>query len=201
MKEKLNEVITCKQGLGWLQVDENENFKVQDSSLSIQQWPSSTHAELAAIWVTLLITPIDAKVKIYTDSVAAIEMIKKGDIIKTNKEWLKQKNYNLLLKIIETKQSKNLDLELIKVKGHSENKWNNEADRLAKIGLNAPELYIQNIDKNSRLRYNMFWNKSLIEMPTRKFIKDLEETKIAAEWKVSSIASLLKTSKTLQKWD
>ena len=200
-KEKLDEVITCKQGLGWLQVDENENFKVQDGSLSIQQWPSSTCAELAAIWVTLLITPIDAKVKIYTDSAAAIEMVKKGDIIKTNKEWLKQKNYNLLLKIIETKQSKNLDLELIKVKGHSENKWNNEADRLAKIGLNAPELYIQNIDKNSRLRYNMFWNKSLIEMPTRKFIKDLEETKIAAEWKVSSIASLLETSEKLQKWD
>ena len=38
-------------------------------------------------------------------------------------------------------------------------------------------------------------------MPTRKFIKDLEETKIAAEWKVSSIASLLETSEKLQKWD
>ena len=82
-KEK---VITCKQGLGWLQVDENENFKVQDGSLSIQQWSSLTCAELAAIWVTLLITPIDAKVKIYTDSVAAIEMVKKEDINKTNKE-------------------------------------------------------------------------------------------------------------------
>ncbi|CAG8757641.1 23076_t:CDS:2, partial [Gigaspora margarita] len=43
-----------------------------------------------------------------------------------------QKNYNLLLKILDTKRSKNLKVELIKVKEYNNNYWNDRVDKLAK---------------------------------------------------------------------
>ncbi len=45
------------------------------------------------------------------------------------------KNNSLINQIIDCCKMKELKLELIKVKGHSSNIWNNRADQLAKEGL------------------------------------------------------------------
>src|SRR5260363_3524 len=156
-KESSERGKSCKQGLGWIQVDKERKKIIQKGNLSIQDWPSSTKTELAAIWVVLLITPQDSEVKIYTDSAAAILGINVSKRFRSNKEWLRQKNYNLLLKILDTKCSKNLKMELIKVKGHSNNYWNDKVDELAKEGQEAPLLIVQNTEVSSRIRYNIYW--------------------------------------------
>ena len=42
-------------------------------SSKIENWPSSTRAEVAAILITLLLCPVGIKVTIYTDSQASID--------------------------------------------------------------------------------------------------------------------------------
>src|SRR5260363_164786 len=191
---------SCKQGLEWIQVDKEGKKMIQKGNLSIQDWLSSTRTELAAIWVVLLITPQDSEVKIYTDSAAAILGINASKRFRSNKEWLRQKNYNLLLKILDTKHSKHLKVELIKVKGHSNDYWNDKVDELMKEGQEAPLLTVQNTEVSSRIRYNIYWQDKLIEMPVRKVIKEIEESRIAADWRMFSVPSWLEEKDHHHTW-
>ncbi|CAG8610525.1 16921_t:CDS:2, partial [Dentiscutata erythropus] len=50
----------------------------------------------------------------------------------------------------------------------------------------SPNLRIQEVVASSRLRYSIYWQNSLIEIPTRNFIKELEDTRSAAEWRMLS---------------
>ena len=50
----------------------------------------------------------------------------------TNRKKMKKKNYSLVINIEDIIRIKKIEIELIKVKGHSNNKWNNRADGLAK---------------------------------------------------------------------
>lgn len=68
---------------------------------------------------------------IYTDSMYNINCYKNG------KKWLKKdnlKNAPFVKAVCYLKnsiESHNYNLKILKVEGHSDNKWNNEADRLA----------------------------------------------------------------------
>ncbi|PKK64721.1 hypothetical protein RhiirC2_854112 [Rhizophagus irregularis] len=98
-------------------------FCVNDEpALSVQAnlslWPSSTRAELVAIFLVLLTDPMNAKIKIYTDSQSAIYMINNRHN-KSGRKLLKQSNSLILLKIDILLQEKKMDLVLVKVKGHS----------------------------------------------------------------------------------
>src|SRR6185437_16150658 len=199
-KEISENGMSCRQGLGWIQVGKDEKEMIQKGNLSIQGWPSSTRTELAAIWVALLLSPQDSEVKIYTDSAAAILGINGCEKHRSNKEWLRQKNYNLLLKIFDTKRIKNLKVELVKIKGHSNNYWNDRVDVLAKEGQVAPLLAVQNIELSSRIRYNMYWQNNLVEMPVRKVIKEIEDTLIAADWRMLSVSSWLEKKDYHRTW-
>ena len=58
----------------------------------------------------------------------------------------KTKNHSLINQIIDCCRTKNIDLELIKVKGYSMNYWNDKADKLVKEGLLSDlMLEVQNI--------------------------------------------------------
>ena len=98
-------------------------------------YPSLTKAELVAIFTVLLTIPEYCEVKIFTDSQAAIDGIKKSmDNINYSRKILTLHNHSTLFKILELVQGKSLNLELVKVKGHSEDIFNNQADQLAKEG-------------------------------------------------------------------
>ena len=109
-----------------------EEKVLDEGAIGTRNWPSSTKPELLAIWLVLLITPRKRKIKIYTDSAAAISGLNRGKKLKTSRQWIKEKNYDLKRSIIELLEIKELELELVKVKGHSDNKWNNRVDKLAK---------------------------------------------------------------------
>src|SRR6185436_14150211 len=87
--------------------------------------------------------PSRRKVKVFTDSATAIANIKGKSNNLSFKQHLKKKNYNLLENTKKKrKKKKELKLELVKVKEHSNNKWNIRADKLAKEGSK-----IENIDR------------------------------------------------------
>ena len=136
-----------------------------------------------AIWYVLLIIPKRRKVKVYTDSVAAIARLARTRRYKTSKNWIKEKNYDLKRSIKELCDLKEIELDLVKVKGHSDSRWNNRADNLAKEGSS-----IDNIDSiidkpppNSNV--SLCWEQTIVKMPTRQFTKDILELKTGVEWR------------------
>jgi len=95
---------------------------------------TSTIAELVAIWTAILTIPRGKKVEIYTDSNAAIRNISRGLEQIDGIKILKKKNTIWIIKIINLINMKNIQIELVKVKSHSKDKWNDKADSLAKKG-------------------------------------------------------------------
>ncbi|GES77440.1 ribonuclease H-like domain-containing protein [Rhizophagus clarus] len=116
----------------------NEPSLSAQTNLSL--WTSSTRSELVAIFMALLTSPIDAKVKIYTDS-------------------------------------------QMKVKGHSGDKMNEIADKLAKSASSSSNYFKNRFNYSNRIvRFFPVYKNIPIEYNLRKFIKTLINTKVAAEW-------------------
>jgi len=111
-----------------------EGIAIDEGSIGVRNWPSSTKPELLAIWYVLLMTPRKRKIKVHLDSLAAIKGLEKGKKIRTSRQWLKEKGYDIKKSIIELIEIKELEIDLVKVKRHRHDKWNSRADKLAKEG-------------------------------------------------------------------
>ena len=173
-------------GVGWVQVDNKEEAILDEGKVGARNWPSSTKAELLAIWYVLLIVPKKKRVKIYTDSAAAIAGVKRSKELRASKHWIKEKNADLKRSIRELVELKEIELELVKVKGHSNSKWNNLADKLAKEGGNIETLdsIIDRPPPNSNM--SLCWGHRFVEAPTRQFIKNILDLRTGAEWRHTS---------------
>src|SRR5690349_1181681 len=186
-KAKSKEEGPDRMGIGILQTDLNEQEVIEEGYARTQNWPSSTKPELLAIWLAVLATPSKKEIKVFTDSAVAIESIEKERKILTNKQWLKLNNYDLIHSIVELVKIKEIHLELEKIKSHSNNRWNDRADRLAKKGAS-----IENCDSiiyNPPLRSNvtLHWEEVLFEHPAREITKILLDLKTGADWKESKV--------------
>ena len=83
----------------------------------------------------MLTAPSRSQAHIFTDSKVAIEAIEKCMGNSKLQSWFKMKNRSLLRQIKDCCIAKSLKLLLHKVKGHSDDKWNDQADLLAKEGI------------------------------------------------------------------
>jgi ribonuclease HI len=153
-------------GAGWVQVNNKEEYVIDEGAIGARGWPSSTKAELLAIWCVVTIVPSKSKIKIYTDSAAAIASIRSNTQHITTKKRMKRKNYNLVVNIEDTIRAKELDLELVKIKGHSDNRWNSRADSIAKKRANIQDR--NEIIEEPVLRSNvtLFWKDKVVKNPT-----------------------------------
>ena len=125
VNEVTDEVII---GCGFINVNTGDLFKCGTTL-----YPSSTKAKLVAIFTALLTIPENTEIKIYMDSQVAIDGITKAlDNWYHSRLILTLHNHSILFKIIELVKGKSLVLELIKVKGYSDDVFNDEADKLAK---------------------------------------------------------------------
>ncbi|PKC12454.1 hypothetical protein RhiirA5_396918 [Rhizophagus irregularis] len=146
---------------------------------NLSLWPSSTRAELVAIFLALLTGPMNAKIKIYTDSLYMIN----NRHNKLGRKLLKQSNSLILLKIDILLQEKKMDLVLVKVKGHSGDVMNEMVDKLAKNTSNDSGYFNNRFNySNRKVRFFPTFKQIPIEYNLRKFIKTLMNTKVAAEW-------------------
>ncbi|GET51448.1 ribonuclease H-like domain-containing protein [Rhizophagus irregularis DAOM 181602=DAOM 197198] len=155
---------TVDLGTAFYTSNELGEFSVY-SCLSL--WPSSTRAEIVAIFLALLTAPENSNVTIYTDSLGAINSINSA-FNSTTRTWLKKTNNLIIIKIIMLIREASINLKLIKIKGHSGIIGNDIADKLAKKGQYKP-----------------------IEVNIRRFILKILATGEATEW------SLLKNNQEL----
>ena len=182
-------------GVGWLQVDSKEEYIIDEGFIGARGWPSSTKAELLAIWCVILIAPSESKIKIYTDSAAVIASIDNTMQYVTNRKRMKKKNYSLIIDIEDTIKTKKIEIELVKVKGHSNNRQNNRADSLAKEGANLQDIDRIVEESVTRSRVSLCWENIVIENPIRNFVKEVFSIKNNADWSCSTAIKKLETEK------
>ena len=120
--------------------EENSSLDSISFSSRIADWPSSTRAELGAIWTAVLAAPSSTKVNIFSDSQAAIDSLQNNKQARSIRNLFKIKNRSLIRQIQECCKAKNIEFSLTKVKGNSENSWNDKADKLAKVSLSSNKL-------------------------------------------------------------
>ena len=139
----------------------------------VDKWPSFTRAELIAIWTVILAIPTRTRVRIKTDSQAAIDSLNAEKSISKGSKWLNINNRTLINNITTFIRIKELDVHLIKVKAHSGILGNELADDLAKEGTNSLDLSID-VDHSSlgNVQYNPIWMFYSIEQKLQKFISN-----------------------------
>jgi len=62
----------CRMGASWVQVSKDESRLLMEGKMRIAKWPSSTKAELAAVWMVVLVVACNSKIVVKLDSAAAI---------------------------------------------------------------------------------------------------------------------------------
>jgi len=158
-----------KMGIGWVIAGDSSSCSIS-FSCRILDWPSSTRAELGAIWAALLVVPYGANVQIFSDSKAAIEGIQNFQGLTNIRSNFKAKNHSLINQILNCCKTKEIKLELVKVKGHSSNIWNDKADRLAKEGLISDLILEAQEVTTSKIRIFLIWKEKIIDTALRSFI-------------------------------
>ena len=168
--------ITTKQtmGIGWLRVKEKEHDSIINQfRASNVGWPSSTKAEILAIYTAILTTIDNSEITIFTDSKSAINQFNLYE-----KEYSQRKKYKSNQKLVWgnifylIKKCK-LSVKLIKIKAH-DGIWGNEkADELAKGGVEDKRLTTKNFEFNND--YHLIWYNHKVEKNSRKFLGMLNE--------------------------
>jgi ribonuclease HI len=176
-------VVDKRMRIGWVLADESSN-RLEDISFCsrIEDWPSSTRAELGAIWTAVLAAPRSSLVNIFTDSKAAIEGLQANRHIVSIRNIFKIKNRSLIRQIQECCKAKNITLQLNKVKGHSENLWNDKADKIAKEGLSANKIIRVKDVSTDRIRVLPKWEDKLIDCSIRSFVNITTAITYEVEW-------------------
>ena len=162
-------------GIGWLCSSVND-ITHACFFFSIQHNPSFTKAETLAILTALLVAPTRAYVRIYTDSQAALSTF--NNVIKglnlSTRKMEKLANYQAWKTIRHIISTHALNIDIIKVKGHSGNFLNNKADSLAKQGCLEPKIDINFLNcPNSHLTFKN--DSIMIENSIRNFWKQANQ--------------------------
>jgi ribonuclease HI len=169
-------------GSAWIQTsgpNPNTTFRISSTT-----WPSSSKAETIAIFTALLTIPEERNVKIFTDSLTSIQTYYKLLTPRPNftkRKLLKITNWSIWTKVMETIQSKKLIVELIKVKAHEGNFFNEVADKLAKEALSHPIAEF-NYQETGPILSPPTWNHTPIDIPIRSFLKELNQKAINFDW-------------------
>ena len=182
--DKHEEAEKARMGIGWVittKEDETEKIKVQFQG-RLREWPSATRAELGAIWSALLVVPRKAQVTINTDSLAAIKAIEKTIKNRKLRSNFKTKNVSILTQIRQLTKIKEIALNFYKIKSHSGNKLNDEADQLAKEGAKSNKLLQISWPWNTIRPYTLKWKQYIIESLIWEFVKRVTTSVQDAEW-------------------
>src|SRR6185295_12884940 len=121
------ETLNKNMGIGWIQTNKTQEWPEEEMSFGVDGWSTLTIAELVAIWAAILTILGEKQIRIYTDSNAAIRNISRGLEQIDRMKILKKKNAIWITKIIDLINTKKIKIELVKVKSHSKNKWNDKA--------------------------------------------------------------------------
>jgi hypothetical protein len=106
------------------------------------------------------------------------------------------------MKIIDLIRTKKIQIELVKVKSHSRNKWNDKADNLAKKETISKK--VVQIEKVSckEIEYCLEWENRRTDIPARLLCKLVTNARVGAEWKETNTIRKLepKADITIYDW-
>ena len=177
-------------GSGWIILDSNNTILLETQGRT-HKWILSTRYELTAIMHAILCAPKNQKIKIYNDSKATINSIdsirKQLDRQKNRaRTWFKANNSSIISCIIDNLDSKNIDLDLIWVKGHEDNVGNNLVDRVTKEACNSCNNYITvSKAQTACIVFRPMWDQHIIERNVRKFVRQVAETVEQTDWSLN----------------
>ncbi|GBC08309.1 hypothetical protein RclHR1_08000006 [Rhizophagus clarus] len=166
----------------WFTGCDNDTFN--ECISIVVNWPLSTRAELFAIVLALLVCPRDCRVKIYTDSNCSILIITRFLCSRSKFRSHGFNNSLILIYIDILIKDRNLDLELIKVKAHVGDPWNELADELAKKGTELPTHHQLTFNFGSQdHRFSPHFEDTLIEQKLRNFLNTMGQVQVCSEWR------------------
>ncbi|CAB4403194.1 unnamed protein product [Rhizophagus irregularis] len=165
-------------GWSWVQVVHDAGFYSSVATHAhgvIKDWPSSSHAEAAAIYAALSVTPPDSTVKICTDSQAAMDGLRLCALSSymNSRVYYKTTNFELWAIIEKLIISKRLNVLPIKVKAHSNDYWNDFADSLANTAHTSSSTLISGMDQASPHDFVLLYDDDVVceSNPRRLFIQ------------------------------
>jgi ribonuclease HI len=163
-------------GLAWLQTAPSAPL-ISYSTAFTASFPSSSTAELAAIFTAILVTPAKCHIKIFTDSSTVISQFSKYQLLSTispsKRPFLKIVNVHIWQCIFQIIYTLDLKVSMVKVKAHSGDFYNEKVDQLAKTSLDSSALHL-NINNQSHT--TLYYNNLAIASPIRQFIKNINQT-------------------------
>ena len=167
----------------WVQINEMQEWSEEEIAFGLEGWQMSTIAELVAIWTAILTIPKEKQVEIYTDSNAAIRNISRSLEQADRNKIIKKKNAIWIMKIKDLIKTKNIQIELVKVKSHSKDRWNDKADNLAKKGTMSKRIIQVEKVSCKEIEYCLEWENRRTDIPARLLCKLVTNARIGAEWK------------------
>src|SRR5215216_4307843 len=149
------------------------------STAFTSSFPSSSVAELAAIFTAILVVPSNCNITIFTDSSNIISQYNKykllSSISPSQRPFLKIVNVHIWQCIFQIIDTLALTVSMVKVKAHSGDLYNEKVDNLIKISLESSTL---NININNQSHMTLYYNKLAIVSPIRQFIKNINRAKV-----------------------
>jgi ribonuclease HI len=162
-------------GMGWLLIDGDK--KIAQFNASSFEWPSSTRMEILAVVSLLSILPVESHINIFTDSNNVIKQYSKlKEMCLSYRKRRKVINFNLWEILFWVEKEFSLKIRFTKVKAHSGHKLNDQADYLAKAGINRPSLRINDVVINQKA--SLAWLEFTVDKNPREFIKEVNLARI-----------------------
>ncbi|CAI2166395.1 14622_t:CDS:1 [Funneliformis geosporum] len=121
--------------IDWICTDLSE-FTLCSFNTSITNNPSSSRTELFALISAVIICPLTSSTRIFTDNQVIIQVFDQYIInsVLTTRSKEKIPNYIAWILLHHNIQQLSLTVTLVKIKGYSEDLFNDKADTLAKDG-------------------------------------------------------------------
>ena len=170
--------------MGFSFIQTNNNSPYVEFQASIENWPSSSRTELAAIVAALLVSPKFSFINIFTDSDTIINQFNntKNNILFTFSRHIFKETNNILWALLRSLiDTNNLQVSFHKVRAHSDDPFNNKVDRLAKTAI-FDTVFSLNYTATNNIDYFPKWKNLYIETHLRHFLMTISHTRDFENW-------------------
>ncbi len=173
---------SIRMGLAWLQTAPCSPMISYATALT-SSFPSSSVAELMAVFTAVIVAPKQCRVNIFTDSQVVISQYNNYKRLllysPSKRPFLKIANVYLWHCFFHIIATSALTITLIKVKAHAGDHYNENADKLAKASLDTPALYLNIVDD---VHTTLYYHGLAIASPIRPFIKNITRAEMLAKF-------------------
>ncbi|CAB4403402.1 unnamed protein product [Rhizophagus irregularis] len=169
-------------GWSWVQVIHDAGFFGSIAAYAhgvVKDWPSSSRAEVAAVYAALTVAPPNSTVKICTDSQSAINGLQFCAMrsYTNSRLYYKTTNFELWAIIQDLISFKDLKIIPLKVKAHSGDYWNDFADSLANTAHTSPSaILISGMEQATPHDFVFTYDDIICESNPRRLFKQYYQT-------------------------